>query len=101
MEENPWRGLGSCQPRTPHGADPTPPGALFSFLVCSADGLLLFIRMNPREPAATARRPLRIRVLAKRAAEQLLSRHDREAPVRDARVDAVDQHVVAQAPHNQ
>ena len=38
----------------------------------SADGLLLFIRMNPREPAATARRTLRIRVLANRAAERLV-----------------------------
>ena len=34
-------------------------------LVFSADGLLLLIRMNPREPAAAARRPPRIRVLAK------------------------------------
>ena len=30
------------------------------------DGLLLSMRVNPREPAAAARRPLRIRVLAKR-----------------------------------
>ena len=38
------------------------------FFVFSADGLFLFTRMNLREPAATARRPLGIRVLAKREA---------------------------------
>ena len=34
--------------------------------------MILLIRMNPREPAAIARRPLRIRVLAKRVAERLV-----------------------------
>ena len=32
-----------------------------------------FLRMNPREPAATACRPRRIKASAKRAAEQLLT----------------------------
>ena len=38
----------------------------------SAHSLLLFVCMNPREPAATARRPLRVNVLARRAAERLV-----------------------------
>ena len=41
-------------------------------LQCYYQCYVLFIRMNPREPAATARRPLRIGVLAKRAAERLV-----------------------------
>ena len=36
-------------------------------LCFSAEGLLLLLRTNQLEPAAAARRPLRIRVLAKRA----------------------------------
>ena len=46
-----------------------------SMIIClfsRTDGLLLFVRMNLREPAATARRPLRIGVLAKRADESPL-----------------------------
>ena len=45
--------------------------AVFLF-ICSTDGLLLFIRVNPWEPAATARRPLGIGVLAKSVAERLV-----------------------------
>ena len=51
--------------------------SLHIFVVCVLydafylDGHLLFARVNPQEPAATARRPLGIEVLATRAAEAI------------------------------
>ena len=56
--------------------------------VLFADGHLLFMHMNPREPAATARRPLRIKVLAKRAAERLVSGSLEE--IRTARISCTE-----------